>query len=187
MPPRVRFDRDAVLRAALSVAREEGLGAVTARAVAKALGASTAPVSAAFDGMPALVHALVVHLAERLRASVDDAAGGDPLQGGALAFARFARDEPRLYEALFLVPHEVPPDWVGLRRSFAAGLEAVPRYAALSPRARDALAWRATVVAHGLGVEVWSGRLSRVDDAALRRLIAELVEPVVAAYLASRA
>lgn len=186
MPPKTRFDREAVLRAALEVAREQGLGAVTARAVAKALGASTAPVSAAFDGMPALVEALVQHLAERLRSLVDDTPAEDPLHGGALAFARFARDEPRLYEALFLVPHDVPPDWAGLRRSFSKGLVGVPRYASLSPRARDALAWRATLVAHGLGVEVWSGRLLRASDAALRRLIGELVEPVIVAYLDAR-
>ncbi|MEM1414598.1 MAG: hypothetical protein AAGH15_06850, partial [Myxococcota bacterium] len=134
---------------------------------------------------PALVAAVVAHIGERLRATADVANGEDPLHAGALAFARFARDEPRLYEALFLVPHESPPDWVGMRRSFSVGLDEFPRYAGLSPRARDALAWRASVIAHGIGVEVWSGRHEKTSDAALRKLVGELVEPVVAAYLAA--
>ncbi|MBO6734694.1 MAG: TetR family transcriptional regulator, partial [Roseitalea sp.] len=49
----------AVLDAALEVARHDGLSAVTARSVAKRLGASTAPVTSYFDSMEALSRAVV--------------------------------------------------------------------------------------------------------------------------------
>ncbi|MEC7520915.1 MAG: TetR/AcrR family transcriptional regulator [Myxococcota bacterium] len=187
MPPKPRFDRDTVLDAAMEVARRDGFAAVTARSVAKALGASTAPVTSYFDNMESLGRAVVGRVVEALIRRISETEGEDPLHVAAFAMARFAADEPRLYEALFLVPHAAPPDWVALRRGFAEGMGEAPRYAALSTRDRDAVAWRASVVTHGICIEVWSGRWAKTSDAALRRLVADLVEPVVARFLAERA
>jgi len=183
MPPRTRFTPDVVLDAALAVVRREGLRAVSARSVARELGASTAPVSTAFGSMSGLSDAVVEAILGRLVAGVDAAEGPDPLRAAAFAFARFTADEPAYYEALFLHPHDEPPDWVRVRRSFAERLDRSERFAALSARQRDALAWRASVVAHGICIEIWSGRWTRTDDASLRRLVDQLVEPVTAAYL----
>ena len=191
MPPKPRYDRETVLDAALEVARHDGLSAVTARSVAKRLGASTAPVTSYFDSMEALSRAVVERVVATLVGRIADSAsrmsGDDPLHVAAFAMARFAADEPRLYEALFLVPHATPPDWVALRRGFAEGLGETARYAGLPSKARDAVAWRASVVTHGICIEVWSGRWAKTSDAALKRLVVELVEPVIARFLGERA
>lgn len=186
MPPRPRYSKEAVLDAAVEVAGRDGLGAVSARSVAKILSSSTAPVSSYFDSMQALTEAVVDRVIERLIGYVDEADGDDPLRAASFAFARFTADEPRLYESLFLTPHANEPDWVGLRRRFARDLGDSPRYAALRARARDAVAWRAVVVTHGICIEIWSGRWTKTDDASLRRLVDDLVEPVIAAFLAQR-
>ncbi|MEM6926721.1 MAG: hypothetical protein AAF602_07345 [Myxococcota bacterium] len=183
MPPKTRYTPDAVLEAAIEVVRRDGLRAVSARSVAKMLDASTAPVTAAFDSMQALVEAAVERILAGLVATLEAAEGPDPLQAAAFAFARFTADEPNFYEALFLLTHARTPDWVGVRRSFSARLDRSPRFASLSPRQRDALAWRVSVVTHGICIEIWSGRWSRTDDAALRRMVDQLVEPITAAYL----
>ena len=52
-------------------------------------------------------------------------------------------------------------------------------------RQRDALAWRASVVTHGICIEIWSGRWDRTRDDDLRRLVDQLVEPITAEYLRS--
>ncbi|MEN0067605.1 MAG: TetR/AcrR family transcriptional regulator, partial [Myxococcota bacterium] len=178
-----RYTRDTVLNATLEVIRREGLRAVSARSVAKALDASTAPVSAAFDSMQALIEAAVDRIIALLLATLEAARGPDPLRAAAFGFARFTADEPNYYEALFLLPHAVPPDWVRLRRSFSERLDRHERFGDLSPRQRDALAWRASVVTHGICIEIWSGRWARTDDEALRRLVDQLVEPITAMYL----
>lgn len=183
MPPKTRYTRDAVLDATLEVVRDHGLRAVSARSVAKVLKASTAPVTAAFSSMQDLVRAAVERILARLVADLEGADGPDPLRAAAFGFARFTADEPSFYEALFLLPHDVAPDWVGVRRSFAGRLDRHARFRDLSPRQRDALAWRASVVTHGICIEIWSGRWTRTDDDALRRLVDQLVEPVTAAYL----
>jgi len=183
MPPKPRYSRDAVLDAALDVARRDGLAAVSARSVAKELDSSTAPVSSYFDSMPALVASVVERIIAMLITYVDETGGDDPLLDGSFAMVRFCADEPRLYEALFLTTHAATPDWVALRRRFSGGLGRDPRYASLSAKARDAVAWRASVVTHGICIEVWSARWTKTGDASLRRLVDELVEPVIASHL----
>jgi AcrR family transcriptional regulator len=183
VPPKIRYPPEAVLAAAVEVVRHDGLASLSARTVARRLGSSTAPVSSAFPSMAALSDAVVAHLLGLLVSAVQAAEGPDPLRAAAYAFARFTADEPRFYEALFLHPHEVPPDWASVRRSFAEGLPDSRRFGHLSPRQADALAWRASVVTHGICIELWSGRYDRTDEASLRRVIDELIEPVVAARL----
>lgn len=184
MPPKTRFTREVVLDAALEVVRSEGLRGVSARTVAKTLGSSTAPVSGAFESMQALEEAVVAALIDVLLEAVDTADGSDPLRGAAFAMARFTADHPRYYEALFLHPHASPPDWVEIRRRFSGPLGGSARFRHLDRKQRDALAWRASVVAHGMCIEIWSGRWTKTSDAALWRLVDQLVEPIVASALA---
>ena len=183
MPPKTRYTRDAVLAAALEVVRAEGLRAVSARTVARQLGASTAPVSAAFDSMQGLTDAVVQRLLALLAAEIEAADGPDPLRAAVFAFARFTAQQPTFYEALFLHTPDPPPDWVRLRRSFAERFDPSDRFRGLSVRQRDALAWRASVVAHGICIEIWSGRWPKTDEGSLRRLVDQLVEPIAVAYL----
>ena len=179
MPPKTRYTREAVLDAALRVVRSDGLRGVSARTVAKALGASTAPVLAAFDTMLALNEAVVAALIGQLVAQIDETEASDPIRAAAFAMARFTADRPHDYEALFLHPHPSPPDWVALRRRFSDPLGDSRRFAHLDRRQRNALAWRASVVAHGICIEIWSGRWTRTSDAALWRMVDQLIEPIV--------
>lgn len=179
MPPKTRYTRQKVLEAALDVVRSEGLQGLSARAVAKVLGASTAPVSATFENMQSLTDAVVAALIERLLAEIDATEATDPIRAAAFAMARFTADHPRDYEALFLYPHASPPDWVAVRARFSGPLGDSDRFGHLGRRQRDALAWRASVVAHGICIEIWSGRWTRTSDKALWRLVDQLVEPII--------
>jgi AcrR family transcriptional regulator len=183
MPPKTRYTRETVLEAALEVVRTEGLPGVSARSVAKQLGSSTAPVSGTFENMQALSDAVVAAIVGRLLAAIDanEATEVDPIRGAAFAIARFTADYPRFYEALFLHPHDTPPDWAALRTSFSEPLGESERYGHLSARRRDALAWRASVVTHGICIEIWSGRLPKTTDEALWRLVDQLIEPIIEA------
>ncbi len=185
MPPKTKYTRDVVLDAALEVVRSQGLAGLSARTVARELGSSTAPVSGAFENMQALNDAVVEAIIEELLEAIDsnEATQRDPVRGAAFAIARFTADNPRFYEALFLHPHETPPDWAALRTSFSRPLGESERYAKLSAKERDALAWRASVVTHGICIEIWSGRWERTTDEALWRLVDQLVEPIVVAAL----
>ncbi|MEM9728937.1 MAG: TetR/AcrR family transcriptional regulator [Myxococcota bacterium] len=186
MPPKTRYTREAVLDAALEVVRNEGLRGVSARTVARTLGASTAPVLATFESMQALTDAVVAALIEELLAAIDATEASDPMRAAAFAMARFTADHPHYYEALFLHAHPSPPDWVAIRSGFSGPLGASDRFRHLGRRQRDALAWRASVVAHGICIEIWSGRWTQTSDRAIWRLVDQLIEPIIGLFLAER-
>lgn len=181
MPPKVRFDATRILDAALALTKAEGIDAVTARGVAASLGCSTAPLFTQFSSMDDLVEQLM----ERIMGIFVDWAGAeehaDPLVAAGVGWLRFAAEEPRLYEAVFLRRHPWHAKWGPIRRRLAGRMAEHPRYEGLDDTARFALVGRASIVLHGLGVEIWSGRL---PDRDLERLIRELAIPVVDGALA---
>ena len=103
MPPRVKFQKEEIVGAALNVARKKGADAVTAREVAAELGVSTRPLFTYFDTV------------EQLRGEVFELAGARyreylergltepiPFLGVWHQYLAFAREEPELYRLLFL-------------------------------------------------------------------------------------
>ena len=54
MPPPVKFRKEDIVSAALDLTREKGIGAVTAREVARALGVSVGPIFTWFETMDQL-------------------------------------------------------------------------------------------------------------------------------------
>ncbi len=103
MPPKVKFQKEEIAKAALGVARDRGMDAVTAREVAAALNTSPRPIFTWYESM------------DLLRRDVREAAKGIyseyierglkepiPFLGVGRQFINFAKDEPRLYSLLFL-------------------------------------------------------------------------------------
>ena len=185
MPPPTRYPRERILEAAIELTRIRGVESVSARAVAAALGCSTAPVFTAFASMDALTAALLDALVERFVASIEAAQGPDPLFAAGYGMVRFAADEPRLYEALFLRPYVYAAKWNPVRRALARAMGDHPRYAHLDEAARFGLVGRASVVVHGLAVEVWFRRLPNPSGETLVRLLEQLAGPLVDAAIAN--
>jgi AcrR family transcriptional regulator len=181
MPPRIRYTAEKILDAALSLTHAEGIDMVTARNVAAGLGCSTGPIFTHFASMDDLHEQLMDVIIGRFVATASEASHDDPLIGAGVGWLRFAAEEPRLYEAVFLRPHPWHAKWGPIRRKLAERMADHPRYAHLDRAARFAIVGRASIVMHGLGVEIWSGRLPQHD---LRLLIEEFAVPVVDAALA---
>ena len=103
MAPKVRFQREEIVVAALRITRERGIDAVTARELAAELGVSTKPIFTWFDTMEQL-KAEVYELAKALyREYIERGlAGPIPFLGVWQQYVRFAREERELYKLLFL-------------------------------------------------------------------------------------
>lgn len=103
MPPKVKFQRDEIVRAALNVARTKGLDAVTAREVAKELRVSVGPIFTWFETMDQLREEVCAQAKELYRGYIRRGlAGPIPFLGVGQQYIRFAREEPELYKLLFL-------------------------------------------------------------------------------------
>lgn len=163
----------------------QGIDAVSARAIAAELGCSTAPIFRCFDSMDALLEALMDRILAHFIAATEAPLDPDPLFAAGLGMVRFAAEQPRFYEALFLRPHAWTARWGPVRRRLAVRMGDHPRYAGLSTAERFGLVGRSSILVHGLGVEVWFGRLPDASEPALRTLLHQLADPLVDAAIAN--
>ena len=103
MPPKVKFQKEEIVNAALSVARRSGMDAVTAREVAKELNVSVGPIFTWFETMEQLKAEVFGRAKEIYRAYIERGlAGSIPFLEVWRQYLRFAREEPQLYRLLFL-------------------------------------------------------------------------------------
>lgn len=107
MPPKPKYKKEEIVAAAYELMSERGLQGVVAREVGKRLGTTTAPIFTYFNGMDEL-KAEVYHMAstnccEYLRESVDYFPA---FKEFGMRWIRFAKENPRVYELLFLTGNE---------------------------------------------------------------------------------
>ncbi len=103
MPPPVKFSREEIVAAALNLTRREGIGAVTARGLGAQLGVSSRPIFTAFRNMEEL-HEEVLKAARDIYNGYVERGLTDnpPFKGVGMQYFRFAREEPKLFELLFM-------------------------------------------------------------------------------------
>lgn len=104
MPPKVRYEKAAVLDAAFRLTRARGLDALNARDIARELGCSTQPLFREFSGMEDIRREML-RMARacyngyiRRSPSLSD----KPYKGTGLAYILFAKEEPELFKLLFM-------------------------------------------------------------------------------------
>ena len=103
MPPKVKFQKEEIVHAALNVARRQGVDAVTAREVAKELGVSVGPIFTWFETMEQLKTDVFLQAKRMYREYIERGLTGPiPFLGVGQQYLRFAREEPELYRLLFL-------------------------------------------------------------------------------------
>ncbi|MBS5520782.1 MAG: WHG domain-containing protein [Clostridiales bacterium] len=105
MPPKAKYTKEAIIRAALDVVRAGGASALTARALGNALGSSVAPVFTVFKNMnevqqEVLAEAKVVYQNYLQRSMAE---GKYPVyKASGMGYICFARDESELFKLLFM-------------------------------------------------------------------------------------
>ena len=103
MPPSVKFQKEEIVAAAMEIARQKGIEAVTAREVARTLRVSVGPIFTWFDTMDQLKAEVYVQARALYRSYIERGlAGPIPFLGVGQQYIRFAREEPELYKLLFL-------------------------------------------------------------------------------------
>ena len=103
MPPRQKFTREEIIAAALNIVRKEGMEGITARGLGAELGTSSRPIFTAFQDMEE-VQKETIQAVKALYNSYSDEAFDEnlPFREVGMQYFRFAREEPRLFELLFM-------------------------------------------------------------------------------------
>lgn len=98
LPPKAKFTREEIIAAALEVAREKGIKAVTAREVGRYLGTSSSPVFVAFGSMEELISCVHKAAVEEYSNYIADSVNYTPVfkQFG-FRMIEYARQQPNLF------------------------------------------------------------------------------------------
>ena len=110
MPPKAKFSRDEIIQAGLDIVRENGLEALSARALGAKLGSSARPIFTIFQNMEE-VHAEVRKQAKLLYATYVKKGLEQELafKGVGTQYILFAVQEPKLFQLLFMSEQKQPP------------------------------------------------------------------------------
>ena len=103
MPPKAKFTKEQITKAALGVVSEKGAQALTAKELGAALGTSTTPIFTVFDSMQEVQDAVMLAAMERFEEYAHKAAHIKPVfkQIG-MQMILFAKEEPKLYQLIFM-------------------------------------------------------------------------------------
>lgn len=140
MPPRIKFQREEIVDAALRVVQRKGIDALTAREVARELQVSVGPIFTWFDSMDQLRAQVYERAKTRYRAYIERGlAGRIPFLGVGQQYIRFAKEEPELYKLLFLAKPSAASGGAmeALRLSQALARESVMRIYNMSAEDAD--------------------------------------------------
>ena len=103
MPPKAKFTKEQITKAALGIVSEKGAQALTAKELGAALGTSTTPIFTVFNSMQEVQDAVILAAMERFEEYAHKAAHIKPVfkQMG-MQMILFAKEEPKLYQLIFM-------------------------------------------------------------------------------------
>jgi AcrR family transcriptional regulator len=157
-PRETRYNKPAVLAAAVELVREKGWERLTARAVADRLGASVAPVYSTFDSMDALEREILEEARRRLHASTMAGYTPGAFLNTGVGIVVFAREEPHLFTALFHTRHSHADIVQGVFNSILERMKADPLLRQLSDRSLERLLHYLGMYTLGLAAAIVYGR-----------------------------
>lgn len=166
MPPKVRYSKEAIAEAAFSIARAQGMDAVNARAIAKALGCSTQPLFRVFENM------------EQLRGAVRKLAGEcyvmhqlaamqnaeKPYKASGISYVRFAAKEPELFKLLFMYDREQSVDGEEDDPSLLPALQGLMQSTSMTLEQAKQFHLGAWIFVHGMASMIATRYVSFTDE-----------------------
>ena len=117
MPPKAKFTRVQITQAALELVREEGIGGLTARTLAKKLGSSSCPIFTVFENMEEVQQSVLEAAKACYKGYVEKGlAQAAAFKGVGTQYILFAVQEPKLFQLLFMNEQSAVPDIDGVDR-----------------------------------------------------------------------
>lgn len=111
MPPKAKFTRDDIVQAALNIVREEGIQALTARALGTKLGSSARPIFTIFQSMEEVQQEVFFAGKELYNRYIKECfEQPSAFMAIGIQYVQFAIREPKLFQLLFMTEKETVPD-----------------------------------------------------------------------------
>lgn len=156
MPPKIRFQKEDIINAAVDVVRAGGLDSLNARAIAARLGCSTQPLYRDLRNMEEIREAVFTRAQQHYQDYVthNTIISISPYKSAGLAFLRFANDEKELFKLLFM--RERPDAQQGMESdpTYSYVLEQITHTTPLTYEQARTFHLHMSIYSHGLGVMI---------------------------------
>ncbi len=176
MPPQVKIHREDIVQAAVQLVREQGIGALGARAVAARLGCSTQPVFSNFPIMEELRRAVVdeaTAMSAKCTRREMDSGRYPPYKATGMAYIRFAKEEPELFRLLYM--QDRGADAIG-NVGFDPGIvELVQKTVGVTPEDAALFHLEMWIFVHGVATMAATG-FFLPDEALVSRMITDVFQ-----------
>lgn len=111
MPPKAKFTKNEIIKAALEIVRTEGFAALTARALGTKLGSSARPIFTVFQSMEEVQQAVVEAAKAMYREYIQKGLADTPaFKGVGTQYILFSMNELKLFQLLFMKEHTNVPE-----------------------------------------------------------------------------
>jgi AcrR family transcriptional regulator len=109
LPPAQKYSRDEIIKTAINLLRKEGIAGITARGLGAELGTSSRPIFTAFKNMEEVHGETALAVRALYNGYVEKGLSEElAFKGVGQQYIRFAREEPRMFELLFMKAGEAP-------------------------------------------------------------------------------
>jgi AcrR family transcriptional regulator len=177
MPARTAIERATIIAAAIELIREGGWAAVSARAIAQRLGASTMPIYSAIGSMEDLRQAAFVEAALALAAAQRKPKTGNEALDLAVGYVAFARDEPLIFKFVMSMQRDMGPRLLEAAENpeRLGGIQDIEIVRSVlgslsAPEVKEDFLLRSWIFAHGLAQLVAEGILVMDEKEIVRHL-----------------
>ena len=111
MPPKAKFTKEEIVVEAFKIVRQEGMQALTARSLGNSLKSSARPIFTVFKSMDEVQYEVLCHAKQLYDKYISDGLQENPaFKGVGKAYIRFAIEEPKLFQLLFMNEQKEVPD-----------------------------------------------------------------------------
>jgi len=174
MPPKTKFDRETIVEAAFSIAKEEGFAGITARSVAKRLHSSVAPIYINFTTIDDLVKAVVERVFAILDEMLAQQKGPSFFENIGKASLVFAREYPVLFRELIMQQNSCMASYETFTNAMVEALAEDETMGDLTYEERKLLLLKMRIFHMGLSVMIANGHLPPwLDEQAAEELFME--------------
>ena len=161
MPPKTKFDKNAIVDAAFEVAKEKGLSGITARNVANRLQSSVAPIYVNFSTIEELIEAVVQRVFAISEEMLSNQKGESLFEKIGKASLAFAREFPVLFRDLSIQPNPYLASYETIENTMIAALSEDEVMQGWTLKERKRLLLKMRVFQMGLSVMVSNGHVPK--------------------------
>lgn len=178
MPPKARFTKQQITDAALQIVRDEGIEHLTSRNLGKKLGSSACPIFTVFSSMEDVEAAMMESAKAIYKGYVEEGLAQElPFRGVGEQYIRFAANEPKLFQLLFMseTKEDTPLDSILplLDESYHIILRSLMAFSSIDRQTAEKLYRHLWIYTHGIAC-LCATKTCRFSEQEIREMMSEV-------------